>query len=115
MSTNSVEIIPDEQIHLLDELQSLLEKQKELVHRGNSASEMMEILSRQADCLVEKIAQAGIFERAELKNQREQLQKSYEDLCLAITVQKADSAEKLSRVRKGKSTIGTYRKSIGLT
>lgn len=113
MSINSVEIISDEQIHLLSELQNLLEKQIELVHQGNSDGDQIGTLSRQADRLVEKIAQAGIFKQAELKHQREQLKKLYNDLCLAISAQKAEVADKLSRVRKVRNTIGTYRKSIG--
>ena len=43
---------------------------------------------------------------------REQLQKLYEELCLAITVQKAGVCEELGRVRKGKKTIQTYRNHI---
>jgi len=35
MGNESVEIIPDGQIHLIDELQSLLEKQIEFARQGN--------------------------------------------------------------------------------
>jgi hypothetical protein len=112
MSTNSIEIIPDENIHLLNELQSLLKKQIELSHQGNSASEQIESLSMQTDCLVEKIVQAEIFQCPELKHQRALLKKLYENLCLAISAQKAEVAEKIRQVRKGRSTIGTYRRSI---
>ena len=114
MSTNSIVIISDEQVYLLSELQNLLEKQIEMAHQGNSDGNQIETLSRQTDCLVEKIAQAGIFKRAELKHQREQLKKLYDDLCLAVSAQKAEVADKLSQVRKVRNTIGTYRKSIGL-
>jgi len=100
----------DKQIHLLDDLQSLLEKQIELAKQGNISD--VEVLSKQTSSLVEKIAQAGIIELAEFKNRREQLQKLYKDLCLAVTAQRADVTEKLSRVRKGKKTIETYRNNI---
>ena len=102
----------DKQIHLLDGLQSLLEKQIELARQGNPAGGRIEVLSKQAGSLVEKIARGGILELAEFKNRREQLQKLYKDLCLAITAQKDDTAEKLSRVRKGRKTIQTYRNNI---
>ena len=90
----------------LDELKNLLEKQVRLAQQGNISD--VEILSRQADCLVQKITQTGLLEHPEFKNQWEQLRKLYEELRLAVTAQKADVSEKLSRVRKGKKTIETY-------
>jgi hypothetical protein len=100
----------DEQICLLSDLQSLLERQIELARQGNISD--VEVLSKQANSVVEGIVQTGILGLAEFKNRREQLQKLYRDLCLALTAQRADSSEKLSRVRKGKKTIETYRKNI---
>jgi len=96
--------------HLLDELQSLLEAQIELVHQGGVIDS--ERLSTQAGRLVEKIAQAGILELSEFKSRRNRLQKLYQELHLALSVQKADIAEKLSHVRKGKKIIQIYRKNI---
>ncbi len=110
MSTDSDEIIPDEQIHLLDELQNLLEKQIELARQGNINE--IEVLSKQASSLVGEIARSGVLESSEFKSQREQLRKLYHDLCLALTAQQAETAEELSRVRKGKKTIATYRGNI---
>ena len=100
----------DEVVHLLDELQSLLEKQIELARQGNISK--VGILSGQADSLVEKITDTGIFKLPEFKNRRKQLQKSYKELRLALTAQRADIAEELSRVRKGKKTVKTYRSNI---
>jgi hypothetical protein len=37
------------------------------------------------------------------------LKKSYEDLRLAITAQRSDTAEKLSQVRRGRKIVETYR------
>jgi flagellar biosynthesis/type III secretory pathway chaperone len=99
----------DEQINMLDELRSLLDMQLKLAHRGNSAGKQIEVLSKQADSLVEKITQAGILERHEFKSQKEKLKKSYEDLRLAITAQRSDTAEKLSQVRRGRKIVETYR------
>jgi len=100
----------DKQIYLLDELQSLLEKQIKLAQQGNISG--VEVLSKQASSLVGKIAQSGVLESSEFKSQREQLRKLYQDLCLALTAQQAETAEELSRVRKGKKTIATYRGNI---
>ncbi len=106
MNTNSVEIIPDEQIHLLDELQNLLEQQIGFARQGNVNE--IEALSKQTSSLVGKITRSGILESFEFKNQREQLRKSYQDLCLTLTTQQAENAKDLSQVRKGKKTIATY-------
>jgi uncharacterized protein YicC (UPF0701 family) len=100
----------DEAVHLLDDLRSLLEKQIKLAQQGNISE--VEVLSRQAGSLVEKIEQTRILESAEFENRRERLQKLYDSLCLAVTAQRADIAEELSRVRKGKKTVRTYRSNV---
>lgn len=110
MSTDSAEIIPDGQIHLLNELQGLLEKQRELARQGNINE--IEVLSKQASSLVSKIARSGVLESSEFNNRREQLQKLYDGLCLAITAQKANVSKKLSQVRKGRKMLGAYRSSF---
>ena len=102
----------DKHLSMLDELQALLQQQLELTHQGNSAGERIEVLGKQADCLVEKIVQAGILERAEFENQKMKLKKSYEDLCLAVAAQKADTTEKLCHVRRGRNIVDTYRRNI---
>ncbi len=110
MNTNSVEIIPDEQIHLLDELQNLLEQQIGFARQGNVNE--IEALSKQASSLVGKITRSGILESSEFINQREQLRKSYHDLCLTLTTQQAENAKELRQVRKGKKVIKTYHKNF---
>jgi len=102
----------DKQTHLLDDLQSLLEKQIKLAQQGNISG--VEVLSKQANSLVGKIAQTGILELREFKKRRERLQKLYDSLLLAITAHRADISEKLNRVRKGKKTIKTYHSNIQL-
>lgn len=113
MNRNNTEVIGDKQIHLLDELQTLLEKQIELARQGNIRE--VEALNKQADWLAGKIAQTGILDRPDsafIVERREQLQTLYKELCLAITAQKADVSEKLSQVRKGKKTVQTYSSHI---
>jgi len=94
----------------LYDLQSLLKKQIGLARKGNIKE--VEILSEQASSLVEKVKLSGVLESAEFKNQREQLQKLYQDLCLAITAQQAGTTEELKRIRKGKKTIAAYHSNI---
>ena len=102
----------DKEIYMLDELQGLLEMQLKLAYQGNSAGKQIEVLGRRADWLVETITQAGILERPEFESQKKKLKRSYEDLHLAITAQRTDVGEELSRVRKGRKTIATYRGNI---
>ena len=102
----------DKQIHMADELLSLLEEQIKLVQQGNRAGKQIELLSKQADSLVGKIAQSGILESVEFRNRREHLKKLYDTLCLTITAQKADTSAKLNQIRTGKKTIRIYRSNI---
>ncbi len=110
MNFNSADAVSAQQTHLLDELQNLLKKQVELTQQGNITA--VESLSEQANSLVEKIAQTGILELAEFKNQREHLAKLYDSLSLAITAQKTETAEKLNRVCKGRRTLHVYHRGI---
>lgn len=113
MSSNNSEEIGDNRKHLLDKLQTLLEKQVDMARQGNIRD--VEVLSKQAGPLSEKIAQTGILDATDPVfngERQEQLRKLYEGLCLAITDQKTQVSEELSRVRKGKKTIQTYRSHI---
>ncbi|MHC4692172.1 MAG: hypothetical protein ACYS67_05475 [Planctomycetota bacterium] len=114
MINNNSEDIGDNPTNLLDELQTLLEKQMDMARQGNIRD--LEALSKQAGSLSENIAQTGILDQEAdtvfNEGRREQLQKLYEDLCLAVAAQRAVVCEELSRVRKGKKTIQTYRSHI---
>jgi hypothetical protein len=110
MSTQNADIVPDKQINLLDDLQNLLERQIKSASQNNISE--VEALSKQADCLIEKISQTRILEQAEFKERRRQLQKLYDRLHLAIATQQAETTEHLSWVRRGKKTIEAYRKNI---
>ncbi|MHC4721680.1 MAG: hypothetical protein ACYS6I_03115 [Planctomycetota bacterium] len=94
----------------LDELQSLLERQIELARQGSIIE--VEALSEQATSLAGRLAQSGILESGKFRNRRERLQKLYEDLRLAITVQKVDAFAELRRVRKGRKAVEAYRNNI---
>lgn len=107
---SDIELDPAEQLHLLDELQNLLERQIKLTHQGNIRD--VESLVKQADCLIAKIMQTGVLEKPENRDRREKLRRLYTGLHLAITAQKAETSDKLSQVRKGRKTIDTYRRNI---
>ncbi len=113
MSTNHSELIGNNEIHLLDELRVLLEKQVDKARQGNIKD--VELLGKQVGSLIDTILQTGILDPADPafnKVRQEQLQKLYEDLCLAVAAQRAVVCEELSRIRKGKKTIQAYRGHI---
>ena len=107
MGTDNIRTIADEPLHLLDDLQGLLERQTKLAQQGKIGD--VQLLSKQACPVVERIAETGILELPKFKNRRAQLHRLYADLRLAITAQQADITQRLSHVRKGKRTIRTYR------
>jgi len=98
--------------NLINDLQALLEKQIEMAHKGNVTG--VESLSKQANSLIEKCTQSNILKHPDLKNQHEKLKKLYEQLSLAIAAQKAETAEQLSRIRKGRKTLSVYSGGIQL-
>jgi hypothetical protein len=99
-------MISDEQIHLVDKLKNLLEKQIELVRHGNI--DEAGVLSGQAGSVFMEITQTGVLELAELEERREQLRQLHKSLCLTIAAQKAGIAEKLSHVRTSKKALKAY-------
>ncbi len=100
------------QEHLLDGLQSLLQRQVELAHQGNIAG--VEMLSEQSNSLVAAVTQSGIADLPEFKSRREHLKQLYSTLRLALTANRAETAERLSNIRKAQKTVSTYRKNIRL-
>ena len=102
----------DERIHLLDELQSLLERQIELARQGNPASGQIEVLSKQAGCLVEKIAQTGILELPGFENRRERLRDLYRKLSIILMTERSKTSEQLNKTHKFKKMFAMYRNSV---
>ena len=94
----------------IDALQNLLEKQIELAKRGNVSK--TEPLETQVNSLIEQIKQERYLEDAEFADSRRNLKKLFDELCIAIAAQKADVSEKISRIRKGRNIIQTYRSNI---
>jgi len=76
MSINKAGVVSEEQASLCDELQNLLEKQIEMIQRGDISE--VESLSEETSSLVERCAHSGILERAGFENQRGKLKKLYE-------------------------------------
>ena len=110
MSTDNIQTIVNEPLHLVDDLQNLLEKQTRLARQGKIGD--VELLSRQAGSIVARLAETGILELPEFENRRGQLQELYEQLRLTIAAQEADITEKLRQIGKAKKTVRAYRSNI---
>jgi hypothetical protein len=110
MKKDNTEIVSFDQANLLDDLQELLKRQ--IASARNGCISDVESMCRQADVLVRKIAQMGFLNQPDFEVRRKQLQKLYNDLCLAITAQKDQTEQSLTHVRRGKKAIATYRNNI---
>ncbi len=112
MNHDRAQIIPDERLHLLDELEGVLKKQLELAHQADAASEKFDALTSRADLLVRRITSLGAQDWGGLRSRYGQLQRLYKALCLVVAAEKADVSEELARIRKGRKTIGMYRRNL---
>jgi len=112
MDVDGAQIIPDEQMRLLDQLEGLLKKQLELAHQGDSTSEQFSVLTTEADSLVAKARSLGVVDSGAFRCRCEQLRELYEKLCLVVAAERAEVCEGLGRIRRGRKIIGTYRRTI---
>jgi hypothetical protein len=96
--------------HLLDELQRLLEEQIDSARQGKLGR--IETLGEQVGRVIKEIARAGILKRPEYAAQRERLRGLCEDLRLTLSDRRDEAGRELNKIRKGKKTIGAYRRAI---
>ena len=96
----------DEQMRLLDNLQSLLEKQIEMARRSNLSR--VEALAEQADSVVEKIVRTKVFEQPGSEGQREHLTKLYKKLQLILAAGKDSVGRQLRKVSSVRKTLKAY-------
>ncbi len=95
---------------LLDELAELLVRQCEFVRQGSVTA--VEDLAEQAETLVKQIGDSDILRMPEFADRRDRLWKLYNELALVLAVQRKETAEALSNVRKGRKAVGAYRSNI---
>ena len=96
----------DEQVHLLDNLQSLLEKQIEMARRSDFRC--VEALAEQADFIIEKIARMKCFEQPEFYGRRGHLAELYKKLGLMIASSKDSVGNQLQHVDHVRKTLEAY-------
>ena len=112
MNANTIEIAPEEQVFLLNNLTRLLEEQINIARHGDMNGRQIENISEQTETLVKDIVEAGLFELEELRHQREQIKRLYNSLSLAIIARRDEADKQIKQIRKGKKTIEVYRNSI---
>jgi hypothetical protein len=111
-STNNLETVPAEGLRLMYDLQDLLERLLRMARHGDSTNEQFGSLTNQAGSLVDKVTRIGILDIPELHYRREQIRKQYEDLCLIVAAQKANTSKEINHIKRGRKTLETYRKTM---
>ncbi|MHC4122095.1 MAG: hypothetical protein ACYSSI_00860 [Planctomycetota bacterium] len=99
----------DEHMLLLDNLQSLLEKQIEMARRDDFRR--LEMLAEQAGHVVDKIVKIKLFGQPEFDGRRKHLVKLYKKLELMLAAGKASVGKQLRQVGNVKKTLKVYRSS----
>jgi hypothetical protein len=99
----------DEQSHLLDNLQSLLEKQIEMARKGNF--NRVEALAEQAGPAAEKIAKIKSFGRPEFDDRRKHLLELYKKLELMFAAEKTSVKRQQKQVDNVRKILNAYRNS----
>ena len=112
ISTNDVETVSDERLHLLNELQNLLERLLQLARQGDSTSKQFNVLTDKAGSLVDEIVRTGIPDVPELRYRRQELRRQYESLCLIVAAQKTNASGELSRIHRSRRILETYRRNL---
>lgn len=96
----------DEQKRLLDNLQSLLEKQIELARKSNFHG--VEMLAEQAGTAIEKITKMEPSGQPDSENRREHLLKLYKKLELMLAAEKTSVKRQQNQVDNARKVLSAY-------
>jgi len=107
MSTDGVEIVPDEHQGMLDKLEDLLNRQIAQVRKGDFLAS--EILGEQSGKTVDKLGRTSVPESIESKEQFERLAKLYRQAILMLAAEKDRLEKQLLQVGQGRKTLRAYR------
>lgn len=106
MSADRTAAAPEKHLHLLDQLQELLNKQIAIAQKGdfNFSAELAEKSSK----IVDELAHTGVWRDPGIRDRRERLVKSYRTIMLAITAEKDRIEKQILRVAQGRKTLRAY-------
>ena len=99
----------DEQVLLLDNLQSLLENQIAMARRSNFRH--VEALAERANAVVEKIVETKTFDHPEFDTQRKHIVKLYKKVQLILAAEKDSVGRQMKKVGNVRKTLRAYRNS----
>lgn len=106
MNTGRDETDAVRHLHLLDELQELLNEQMATVRRGDfSASEE---LAEKSSRIVDQLAQTGAWQEPGITDRRERLVKSYRTIILSVAAEKNRVERQILRIAQGRKTLRAY-------
>ena len=91
----------------LERLQGLLTEQVAAARQGDLRR--VEDLARQTGRLVERHAARGLFRSPAYRQCKARVEGLYGDLTLILNTEKAEVADQLRHIRRGKKVLGTYR------
>ncbi len=107
VGTDNVKTGPDEHIRLLDELESLLNRQIAVARKRDF--DIFEELAEETGKIVDKLSQMGVFESIELKERFDRLVKSYRIVVLSAAAEKESLEKQLQKISQGRKTLKLYR------
>ncbi len=107
MSNETVVTIPNEHLRLLDELQHLLNRQKELVRKGDFRTS--EALTGKSNAIIDELVKTKVLEQAEFRGQLERLAKTYRQVTLMVAAEKDRLGKQLKQVGQARKTLRAYR------
>ena len=112
MNTNMIETVSKEDVKLINKLTRLLEEQINVIHRSDITGKHIENLAEKTQVLANEIAKKKLLDMEQFANQREHIQRLYNNLNLAVIARKDEIEKHLDKIRKGKKIIVTYRGNI---
>ena len=93
---------------LVTGLENLLEKQLNLMHK--SRDKAVSDLADQTSDFISIIGQKKILNKDKFTIQRNNIERLFKELTLATAERKLSVTSELTKIRKGKKTVGAYKK-----
>ena len=109
-STTQSQHLPDSDEKLVAGLENILEKQLKLMRTSRDKAALD--LAGQTTDFVDIIGQKEILKNDKFATQRKNIQRLYKELTLATAERKLSVSSELNKIRKGKKSVGAYKKEI---
>lgn len=106
-TTTELSALSDEQVtQMAGYVEDLLSRQIERLRKYDLDGAMR--LADEAQPMVERLSMGRELNRPALQSMRPRIEGLYKELCLVIASQRQEVSDKLSQIRKGLKTLGTY-------